>query len=107
MSSGKAIGAGFWKEHISGWKTSGLTQLAYCEQHAISYQSFIYQHNRMNSQSKKTSFNFIEAKSSEKDLSQTMILQMVLPNGIRLGIGSAVNASVLEAVLTVAGRISC
>ena len=103
----QAMGQGFWKEHSAAWKSSGLTQLGYCEQHGLSYQSFVYQHNRINSQSKKTSLHFVEAKATLKEAPQAMILQLVLPNGIRLGIGSAVNASLLETVLSVAGRVSC
>jgi hypothetical protein len=37
----------FWREHSEAWKTSGLMQVAYCVEQGISYQSFIYQHNRM------------------------------------------------------------
>ncbi len=38
---------GFWKEHSEAWKSSGLTQAAYCAEQGISYQSIVYQHNRI------------------------------------------------------------
>ncbi len=37
-------------------------QEAYCEQEGISYNSFVYQHNRLTSEPKKTPLHFIESK---------------------------------------------
>jgi hypothetical protein len=45
-------GQGFWKEHSELWKVSGLTQQS-CTREGISYQSFVYRHNRANSKLKK------------------------------------------------------
>ncbi len=60
---------GFWREHSdAAWKSSGLTQAEYCQQQGISYQSFVYQHNRMACKAQRTSgMSFLEAKP-EKDL---------------------------------------
>ena len=35
-----------WIEHVSKWRTSGLTRAAYCQQENIPVNSFIYQVNR-------------------------------------------------------------
>ena len=32
----------FWSSHMAAWKGSGLTQVAYCRQHALSLPSFGY-----------------------------------------------------------------
>ena len=32
----------FWKDHLAGWRSSGLTQRAYCHRHALSLASFGY-----------------------------------------------------------------
>lgn len=32
----------FWKGHLAGWQSSGLTQVAYCRQHALSLPRFGY-----------------------------------------------------------------
>lgn len=99
---------GFWKEHSESWKTSGLTQQAYCEQEGISYRSFIYQHNRLASKSKKASLKFIEAKPESVAISsQAAGLQLMLPNGIRIGIGADINPVLLQTVLSVAGAFQC
>lgn len=99
---------GFWKEHSAAWKSSGLTQVAYCAQQEISYQSFVYQHNRIANTSKQTGVNFVEAKPETVAVSaQTSGLQLMLPNGIRVGITGEFNAVLLETVLTVAGAMPC
>lgn len=32
----------FWQSHISDWRTSGLSQKAYCQSHQLSYPNFGY-----------------------------------------------------------------
>ena len=32
----------FWGEHSRSWRSSGLTQMDYCEQVGINYRSFVY-----------------------------------------------------------------
>ena len=99
---------GFWREHSAAWKTSGLTQVAYCAQQGISYQSFVYQHNRMASKAQRSSMSFVEAKPEAVSVnSQTAGLQLMLPNGIRIGITNEVNPALLKTVLTIAGGLPC
>lgn len=99
---------GFWKEHSDAWKVSGLTQVVYCAQQNISYESFLYQHNRMAAKSQRTKLNFVEAKPKPETIStQTAGLQLMLPNGIRVGITNEVNTALLKTVLTIAGELSC
>jgi len=108
-SPSKKEKAGLWKAHHSeAWKASGLTQQAYCEQVGISYRSFIYQHNRMERDSQKSPLHFIEAKCSPTILpSEAEGLELMLPNGIRIIIGSAINPALLQTVLSTAGAIPC
>jgi len=104
----KTQAQGLWKEHSEAWKASGITQQAYCEQEGISYRSFVYQHNRLVSQTKKSSLNFIEAKVESAVISSPAAgLQLMLPNGIRIGIGSEINPVLLQTVLNVAGAVQC
>lgn len=104
----KPQGQGFWKEHSESWKVSGLTQQAYCTREGISYQSFVYQHNRANSKLKKAPINFIEAtiKSAAppKDLSG---LRVILPNGVQIGFNGEITAALLETIFSSAGSVSC
>lgn len=32
----------FWQKHIADWKTSGLPQAAYCDQHNLKLSTFTY-----------------------------------------------------------------
>lgn len=74
----------------------------------MNYPSFVYQNNRFNRQSKKSTVHFSEAKLVQKEeSSQAARLQLMLPNGIRVGISQGVQASLLEMVLSIAGRLSC
>ena len=107
-ASVKTQSQGLWKDHSKAWKASGLTQQAYCEQESISYRSFVYQHNRLMSQSKKTPLNFIKAKPESAIISSHVAgLQLMLPNGIRIGIGAEINPVLLQTVLSVAGAMQC
>lgn len=100
---------GFWREHSDAWKSSGLTQAEYCKQQGISYQSFVYQHNRMACKARRTTaMSFVEAKSETVAVTnQAAGLQLMLPNGIRIGITNEVNPVLLKTVLTIAGGLPC
>lgn len=107
-ASAKTHAQGLWKKHSEAWQASGITQQAYCEQEGISYRSFVYQHNRLMGQSKKAPLKFIEAKPEATVMSSSSSgLQLMLPNGIRIGIASEVNPILLQTVLNVAGAVPC
>lgn len=106
--AGRPNGVGFWREHSEGWKASGLTQVAYCEREGISHNSFVYQHNRLAVKSKIKPLSFIETKPELSMASNsTAGLQLMLPNGIRIGISGEVTASLLQTVLGIAGGLKC
>jgi len=108
-SENKPYKQGFWRNHSESWKASELTQQAYCDQEGISYQSFVYQHNRLGTAKSKTPLvNFIKASPElTTACNQAAGLQLLLPNGIRIGIGTEVNAALLQTVLNVAGATQC
>ncbi len=33
-------GSGYWQTQVEGWRQSGLSQIAYCEQHGLNIKSF-------------------------------------------------------------------
>jgi hypothetical protein len=43
---------GFWQKHLDQWRTSGLTQEAYCRRHDLSYSSFARNRNRISRERK-------------------------------------------------------
>ena len=104
----KPQGQGFWKEHFGSWKVSGLTQQAYYAREGISYQSFVYQHNRANNKLKKTPINFIEAKIKPLEAFKgSSGLHVILPNGIRMGFDGEITTALLQTVFSSAGSITC
>lgn len=49
----------FWKQQIEGWYSSNQTRAAYCRQHDLSYDQFIYWKRKFRRDSKSS---FIELK---------------------------------------------
>ena len=43
---------GFWQKHLDQWRSSGLTQEAYCRRHDLSYSSFARNRNRISRERK-------------------------------------------------------
>lgn len=104
----KPQGQGFWKEHFESWKDSGLTQQAYCAREGLSYHSFVYQHNRANSKLKEKPVHFIETKIKAMQTCQRLSgLQVLLPNGIRIGFDGEITATLLQTIFSSAGSIKC
>lgn len=102
----KPQGQGFWKEHSELWKVSGLTQKAYCTREGISYQSFVYQHNRANNKLKKAPINFIEAKVQSVSRNSSG-LHVILPNGVHIGFEGEITSALLQTIFSSVGNISC
>lgn len=107
-ASAKTQAESIWKTHSEAWKASGISQRAYCEQERISYRSFVYQHSRLMKQSKQAPLSFIEVKpESVVARNPDMGLELMLPNGIRIGIRAEINPVLLQTVLNVAGGVQC
>ena len=77
----------FWWKHSEAWKVSGLTQQKYCEQQGINCPSFMYQHTKLTKKAKQNGMRFIETKSESSSINNHAAgLQLMLPNGVRIGI---------------------
>jgi hypothetical protein len=91
----------FWRKHSDAWKASGRTQQMYCEQEGIICLSFMYQHTKLIKKAKQNGMQFVEAKAESSTINnQTPGLQLMLPNGVRIGITNEVNVGLLHTVLT-------
>lgn len=38
-----------WQQHITQWQTSGLSGMAYCKQHSLTYCRFVYWRKKLSS----------------------------------------------------------
>ena len=98
----------FWKRHSEAWKVSGITQLAYSKQEGLNYGTFVYKHRKLNHPASSRGMQFIRASSEMMSASsQAVGLQLILPNGVRIGIANEVNIGFLQNVLTIAGALTC
>lgn len=93
----------YYEEHIEAWRHSGLSQVKYCDQAQISYGSFKSWSGKLK-QSEAVETTFAEAKSSEaQDFGA--ILQISLPNGVRIGVSSPKSNVLVEEVLKFVGQL--
>ena len=98
----------FWVNHSKTWRSSGLKQAEYCEQAGISYQRFIYQHHRILNKERRSDVNFIQVKSGPNSATAPSAgIQLMLPNGVRVGIANELSPELLKTVLTIAGGLAC
>ena len=93
----------YYEEHLAAWRHSGLSQEKYCEQANIAYGSFKNWSSKLK-QNEPVKTSFVEAKLSEaQDFGA--ILQISLPNGVRLGISSPKSNALVEHVLKFVGQL--
>lgn len=100
----------YWKEHIQKWEESGLSQPSYCEAQRLKLTTFsYYRHRYLNSGTAiEPSVKFVAVEPKAAHTSQPIAaLQLMLPNGIRIGVSQEVNEPLLKMVLNVAGQVVC
>ncbi|STX57432.1 Uncharacterised protein [Legionella israelensis] len=95
----------FWQSHNDSWEVSGLTQAVYCEQQGISHSAFCYWRGRLRpkaSKAQRTSPHFLAVKSAVEPTSANTpyepAIQLMLPNGVRLGISGQTDKVILREV---------
>lgn len=93
----------YYEEHIEAWRNSGLSQVKYCEQANICYGSFKTWRGKLK-RSEAVETTFVEAKSSESQ-DFGAILQISLPNGVRIGVSSPKSNVLVEEVLKFVGQL--
>ena len=93
----------YYEEHLEAWRNSSLTQVEYCKQFNIAYGSFKTWTGKLK-QSEAVKTEFIEAKTSgQQDFGS--ILQISLPNGVRIGVSSPKSNMLIEQVLKFVGQL--
>lgn len=97
-----------WSEHIKAQEHSGLSQRKYCLQYGIGYKAFLYHRYKAQGKlkTKKPILNFIEAKPklvAPPPVAET--LQLILPNGVKMGVPPQIDTTLLKAVMTIAAAL--
>lgn len=68
----------FWQNHIDAWRVSGLSQSAYCKEHALSLSSFGYWlHRRAEPKSAATAIPITVSRPGADER-----VDIRLPNGL-------------------------
>jgi hypothetical protein len=98
----------FWQDHLKKCSESGLSKSAYCKENKLALSTFLYHNRKLLAKSEELpeTVNFISIPCPTKPVPIASV-QLMLPNGIRIGISSEANESLLKMVLTVAGQITC
>jgi hypothetical protein len=76
---------GFWQRHVSQWRESGVSKMAYCQQYSLVYHQMVYWSSKKKKQIDQTdgtSNDFI-AVSVTPTLGHSA-LSIRLPNGIAI-----------------------
>jgi len=97
-----------WSEHIKAQEASGLSQRKYCLQYGIGYKAFLYHRYKTQGKlkPKKSPLNFIEAKPklvARAPAAET--LQLILPNGVKMGVSAQIDTTFLKNVMTIAAAL--
>ena len=100
----------YWIKHKASWESSGLSQRSYSNQEGLCNRKFNYHIKRLNAESSKRDFKFIEAPSRvlgrspvREDVGR---LRMELPNGVVIVLELSADLP-LTKVLEVAGAFRC
>jgi hypothetical protein len=100
--------ASVWQQHIEGWETSGLTQVIYCQQHAISLASFGYWRTRLkrvqpdkNDQEIETRFLSVQLMSSQHEALLTLRTSQNLSIDVSRGFDPQLLKEVLQVLDTI------
>jgi len=98
--------ASYWKERVESWKSSGLTRKEYCEKEGIDLTKFLYCLTRYRKRTQGVHFREVSLGTGKGGLGISG-LQILLPNGVRLGLGGEPSREFLETLLTQLGRLRC
>jgi hypothetical protein len=95
-----------WQEHIEAWERSGLTQKQYCREKGLKLPTFGLWRKRL-LRPLQENLTFIDAnlRVQEEAATGKMVLQLLLPNGVRLGLNEYASESLLQQVLHFSGAL--
>lgn len=99
----------FWQTHMDNWKQSGLSRREYCRRNGLSPSSFSSGSKGLSAKAKEP-IDFIAVNNPFHEEKRSInsansILQLLLPNGVRLGLGEQANAQLIQQVLSFAGSL--
>jgi hypothetical protein len=105
---GEAKKPGYWQEHISAWEASGLSAEMYSLEAGIGVGNLLYQSKRKQQKAGESKIQFIEQKKKPQIENASIgRLQLIFPNGIRIGIEGEPNSEWLGKIVQIVRGVSC
>jgi len=91
----------YWKQHIEGWKQTGLTQSEYCRRHNLKHHQLVYWKKRLLKTETDVSFVQLDLKDlldrpSEQDQAS---LCLVIDNHFKVEIRAGFDAQLLRQLI--------
>lgn len=89
-----------WVSIVTQWKTSGLSQVAYCKENNINYNQFVYQNARLSARSRASS-KLLPVKITHPEQVVTAQNNFILhyPSGLRLHIPVNAHPEAIKALI--------
>lgn len=87
-----------WREHVTVWRSSGLSAAAFCREHALSYAQFVYWQRRLGRT--QSALVPVQVAAATPRVSGVAV-ELGLPGGVRLcvtGVGMADVAALVRAL---------
>ena len=76
----------FWQRHVLQWQSSGISKMAYCQQHSLVYHQMVYWSGKVENTAvdakPHTSGDFVRVAVSSASHNSTLSIR--LPNGIAI-----------------------
>jgi hypothetical protein len=99
----------FWQGHIDNFKQSGLSRREYCKRNGLNPSTFSSWIKGLTAKTTEP-IDFIAVNNptheEKRPINSTnSMLQLLLPNGVRLGLGEQANEQLIQQVLSFAGSL--
>jgi len=93
----------YWKQHLSAFKKSGLTQRKYCMQYDLGYWSFSMWKRRFEKAENGTGLHEVKTDIF-KNISQNEKIEIIINNSIRIAVPENFSEETLKRLIAAFGE---
>ena len=95
----------FWKAHIERWRTSGLSQVAYCRDNGLAPHQLTYWKKRLVPADTGVSFVPLKLTGNLPVPAARCPINLFTPNGYRIEVGTGFDPMVLKQLISVVSAV--
>lgn len=99
--------AGFWNRHIEGWRSSGLSQRAYCEREAIALSSLQWWLRKRRAADRPEPVSFVPVEVGAVSGACEAPIEVVLLSGRRLRLSAPKSETELARLVRLLEVLPC